>query len=464
MPTHKDISENRFRQALPALGILLLSVLFILVSGHLAEADNLSFIEKVRVGLHPDTVRIVLTVDRTPVLPDLTRTTTALHSVSLVGVMPGAGVHRSLVVRTPSFRKYLSRIRITYDPSARTTRLSVRFVHPVPPPKLFLLSHPHRIVMDFRIAGEKSPPPVAGSSSGKHRRRIVIPGKALPETPAPASASPSPHSAPSGSGPSLNISRPPVLTAVFSSPVRPFRVVLDAGHGGKDCGTTSLSGVCEKTLVLDIVKRLRRILIRDSRFRVILTRSDDHFVSLSDRTRIANESHGDLFLSVHANADPDRNIRGLETFLLNLHSSDAKAQRIAQRENSALGVSRGDLSAILLTLKINHKKKRSWELAHEIDDNLAHTLGANYPVRNLGIRQAPFYVIMGTTMPAVLTEVNFLSNRTDARLMDSSRFREETALALYRGIVAYYANVHPESRIPDASASLAHQEISSREP
>lgn len=464
MADQKDKTDNLLRQVLIVTGLFLFPILLIARSVLPAKADDLSFIEKVRVGLHPDTVRIVLTLDRRPDRPVLSGTTTARPSVGLIGVMPGAGVHRSLVVRTPSFRKYLSEINISYEPSDRTTRLSLRFVHPVPPPKVFILSSPHRIVMDFAISGEKHPGEVQKSSPGKHSRKIVIPGKPLPSALGPSYKPLSPHSAPSGSVPSVEKSRPPLLASGFPASGRPFRVVLDAGHGGRDCGTTSLSGICEKTLVLDIVKRLRKILDRDPRFQVILTRTDDHFVSLPDRTRIANESHGDLFLSVHANADPDPGVRGLETFLLNLHSSDARAQRIAQRENSALGVSRGDLSAILLTLKINHKKKRSWELAQEIDDNLAHTLGTNYPVRNLGIRQAPFYVIMGTTMPAVLTEVNFLSNKTDARLMDSSRFREETALALYRGIVAYYINVHPESRIPVVSAKLARQEISSREP
>ncbi len=465
MPDFKKNTDLLVRKSLIHPGPILFSLLILLVFPGLSPAADLSFIQKVRVGLHRHTVRIVLAMDRATAKPRLSSKTTDRPSVSLKGVMPGAGVHRSLVVRSPEFRKYLSAISIAYDPSGRTTRLSIRFVRPVPPPKIFMLSHPHRIVMDFAVGPGKGAAPVARTAPAHRRRRIVIPGKPLPPSSSPVTPSPAaPHSAPSGAVPSLDTSRPRLLAASFDPSARPFRVVLDAGHGGRDCGTTSVSGVCEKTLVLDIVKRLRRILDRDPRFLVILTRSDDHFVPLSERTRIANESHGDLFLSVHANADPDRSVRGMETFLLNLHSSDARAQRIAQRENSALGVSRGDLSAILLTLKINHKKKRSWELAQEIDGNLARSLEADYPVRDLGIRQAPFYVIMGTTMPAVLTEVNFLSNRTDARLMDSSRFRQKTAMALYRGIVAYYASVHPEATRPIPSVRLAHQELSSREP
>ena len=141
MPDKKDKTDNSLRQVLNIIGLFFFPILLIAHSVLPAKADNLSFIEKVRVGLHPDTVRIVLTLDRRPDRPLLSGTTTARPSVSLVGVMPGAGVHRSLVVRTPSFRKYLSAIHISYEPSDRTTRLSLRFVHPVPPPKGF---HPFK--------------------------------------------------------------------------------------------------------------------------------------------------------------------------------------------------------------------------------------------------------------------------------------------------------------------------------
>ena len=429
------------------------------------QAEPLAFIEHVRVGLHQKTVRIVLTLDRRPPSPVVRKKTTARPEIRLPGVMPGATVHRRLLVRNPSFRRYLSAVWIDYDPTDRSTRLSLRFVRPVGTPHVFVLSHPMRLVLDYPLPGKAagaSPSPASRKASSTPKpHRIVIPGKALPSPPKP---SPAPAT-PAPAAPSLPTATPPIpgegdgtpraLNALFSRPVHRFRVVLDAGHGGMDCGTMSVSGVCEKTLVLDIVRRLATILSRDHRFAVVLTRTGDRFIPLPERTRIANENRGDLFLSVHANADPDRSVRGIETFLLNLHSSDPRAQRIAQRENSALGVSKGDLSAILLTLKINHKKKRSWELANVIDRNLSETLRSDYPVRDLGVRQAPFYVIMGTTMPAVLAEVNFLSNRTDAGMMDSARFREETARGLYRGIVAYYRTVHPEERALRASAHVA---------
>lgn len=422
-------------------------------------AGQVSFIQKIRVGLHKNTVRVVLVMDSKASRPQSGPDTTRMPVISFPGVMPGATVHRSLTVRSPSFRKYLSSIQIQYVPESRKTLLTMQFLHPVPPPSVLILSHPDRLVLDFRIRGgngKPAPSPdhdVRGTRKSSGPRKLVIPGKNISDVPA---------SAPSEQPGPGEHSSPHAMAAVMRSSPRKFRIILDPGHGGKDCGTRSVSGICEKTLVLDIVKRLERILARDPHFEVILTRTDDHFIPLDQRTRIANENHGDLFLSVHANADPDHSVRGIETFLLNLHSSDSRAQSIAQRENSALGVSHGDLSAILLTLKINHKKKRSWELAKQIDDNLGGTLQSHYSeVRDLGIRQAPFYVIMGTTMPAVLAEINFLSNRSDARLMDSGRFREETAIGLYRGIIAYFKSVHPETRFHGVT-HLVRQELSSR--
>lgn len=442
--------------------LLVLLFPFTLPGIGLSYGSTLSFIQKVRVGLHRNTVRIVLVLDRAPGKPVFSRSASPSPVLTLRGTMPGAGVHRTVVVRTPTFKKYLSSIKIDYLPGTRSTRLNVKFSRSEPAPSYFVLTRPDRLVFDFPVGntGESSagksrstPPPLPARPE---KRRIIIPGKNISGTPDHPTGSPLTSPAPEGLSPAH------AEPAVLPEPSRRFRIILDAGHGGKDCGTLSVEGTCEKILVLDIVKRLSRLLARNPHFAVILTRTDDRFIPLEMRTRIANENRGDLFLSVHANADPDHSVRGLETFLLNLHSSDPRAQRIAERENSALGISHGDLSSILLTLKINHKKKRSWELAQNVEDSLSRTLKSRYPsVKNLGIRQAPFYVIMGTTMPAVLAEVNFLSNDSDARLMSSSDFREQTAVGLYRGIIAYFENVHPETRFDRPRNPQARQVLTS---
>ena len=255
---------------------------------------------------------------------------------------------------------------------------------------------------------------------------------------------------------------PRILPAAFSpSPslaprIPRFRVVLDPGHGGKDCGTLGVNGICEKDLVLDIALDLRKRLESDGRFKVLMTRDQDVFIPLKERTDMANRWRGDLFLSIHANSDPNRTVRGLETFLLNLRSSDERSREVATRENTVLGVSHGDLGAILLTLRVNHKKKRSLEFAGDLNRSFTRNLEGRYQsVRNLGIRQAPFYVIMGTAMPAALTEINFLSNPEDARIMASRKYRQLVAQALYRGIVQYYRQVHPEIQAENSRTPLA---------
>lgn len=411
-----------------------------ILSPEVAKAENgLGFIKKVRIGLHSDKVRLVVELDAPfPGKPDYTPGT--VGKLVLKGVMPSPTLHERLVVQSKELKKHLRRIVIQYRPNSRETVLTVEGSVADSSPRSFSLSSPNRIVVDFPfsalLSGHAKPKTTRSETHSKSeapnparpgQKVYVIPGKKL-----------------SGSETSPSVLSPK-KTVGFDSVSPRFRVVLDPGHGGKDCGTKSVDGTCEKDLVLDITRRVARLLHEDNRFSVFLTRDSDVFIPLKDRTRMANNWKGDLYLSIHANADPDPSVRGIETFLLNLRSSDPRAREVAERENSELGLSRGDLGAILLTLRVNHKKKHSWEFAQDVDLKLSETLSEKYPgVKDLGIRQAPFYVIMGTVMPAVLAEINFLSNRSDARLMSDSGYREHVAVGLYQGIVQYYRRVHPE--------------------
>lgn len=367
------------------------------------------------------------------------------------------------------FKKLIREITVTYKPGKRTTVLIVMENTTLGAPHIFNLSSPSRVVIDYPVKGHpeknaqgnaparkkshkgttavtSSPPskpsPAIQTKPGNNGKVYIIPGKKLQEKKKETGTTVAP---------------PPVaIESDYTLPIktRRMRVVLDAGHGGKDCGTTSVNGYCEKDLVLDIVRRLGLLLSQDGRFQVFYTRTDDSFISLKDRTRIANRDHGDLFLSVHANADPDPSVRGIQTYLLTLHSKDKRAMALAKRENASLGAA-GDLGAILLTLRINHKKKHSMELASSLDNALIGTLSSHYSgIRDFGIKHAPFYVIMGTSMPAVLTEVNFLSNRKDAALMAQGRYRQRVAQGLYQGIISYDRWVHPEKINRLASANL----------
>ncbi|MCL4460399.1 MAG: N-acetylmuramoyl-L-alanine amidase [Nitrospirae bacterium] len=426
--------------------VVFLVLVGIFPGGSSAFARNgIGLIQTIRVGLHANRIRIVVVPDKLPKDAPVF-TPGPKGALDFPGLMPSPSIHRKLVAHSVSLKHHFREIDIHYTPQNRETHLTITGSISESTPHVFTLRHPDRIVVDFPFSGPVSsgkqkssgkkadaPPPRPG------QKVIVIPGKKVSQRKAPrilpAAFSPSPSLAP-------RIPR--------------FRVVLDPGHGGKDCGTLGVNGICEKDLVLDIALDLRKRLESDGRFKVLMTRDQDVFIPLKERTDMANRWRGDLFLSIHANSDPNRTVRGLETFLLNLRSSDERSREVATRENTVLGVSHGDLGAILLTLRVNHKKKRSLEFAGDLNRSFTRNLEGRYQsVRNLGIRQAPFYVIMGTAMPAALTEINFLSNPEDARIMASRKYRQLVAQALYRGIVQYYRQVHPEIQAENSRTPLA---------
>jgi len=216
------------------------------------------------------------------------------------------------------------------------------------------------------------------------------------------------------------------------------RVVIDAGHGGKDEGATGKNGVLEKEIVLDVSRRLAKIL-EANRLDVILTRETDRFVPLEVRTARANDARGDLFVSIHANAASARQARGIETYFVSLEASDAASRLVADRENEALG--RGgpaspqfDPFLALLGDMISTD--------HLADSNafakLAQAELANVDqISSRGVKQAPFVVLMGVQMPAALVEIGFLSNRRDAASLGTTAHRKRIAEALARAVMAF---------------------------
>jgi len=215
-------------------------------------------------------------------------------------------------------------------------------------------------------------------------------------------------------------------------------VVLDAGHGGRDEGAIGPSGLQEKELVLDVVQRVARRL-RDRGLTVVLTREDDRFLSLEERTAVANDARADLFLSIHANASRSRKPIGVETYFAALDASDESARAVAERENSALGAtappppSRDPLAAILGDLIESQHMEESSEFA-----KLAQTrLAAIDRARSRGVKQAPFVVLMGVQMPASLVEIGFLSNPLEERGLRQSKRREAIAAALSEAVTDF---------------------------
>jgi N-acetylmuramoyl-L-alanine amidase len=219
------------------------------------------------------------------------------------------------------------------------------------------------------------------------------------------------------------------------------RIVVDPGHGGHDSGAVGPSGLQEKDVVLAIGLKLRELLKDELGLDVVMTRSADVFIPLEERTAIANKVNADLFLSVHANAAPNRNASGIETYYLNLAKTE-KAAQLAAKENGTSLEKVSVLQAILFDLMANYKLNDSAHLADEVQKALHKKARAQYAdVKNLGVKQGPFYVLVGATMPSILVETAFLSNaQEEARLKDPA-YRDLTAEGILDGVRGYISSL-----------------------
>ncbi len=216
------------------------------------------------------------------------------------------------------------------------------------------------------------------------------------------------------------------------------RVVIDPGHGGVDDGATGPTGLKEKDATLAISLKLKEKLEKQG-YEVLLTREMDRFVSLEDRARFANRSKGDLFVSVHCNAYKDRKLRGTETYTLNV-TSDRYAIRLAARENAASERTLSDLQFILADLATKANTDESRKLARAVQSELISAQeGSKGKVRDLGVKQALFYVLLGAKMPSVLVETAFISNPEDEKLLADAGHQQEFASAIAEGIERFTA-------------------------
>jgi N-acetylmuramoyl-L-alanine amidase len=216
------------------------------------------------------------------------------------------------------------------------------------------------------------------------------------------------------------------------------RIAIDPGHGGSDTGAMGPHGLVEKNLCLDVALRLGQLIEKNiSGAKVIYTRKDDRFVPLEERTAIANRANADLFISIHANSSDVQDARGVETYYLNLAASP-ESMRLATRENALAETSLHDLPTLLQKIERNVKITESRQLAAEIQDALSARLQlVSRGETNRGVKQAPFVVLTGATMPAILSEISFVSNASDESLLLESAQRQRVAEGLYRGIAAY---------------------------
>ncbi len=225
-----------------------------------------------------------------------------------------------------------------------------------------------------------------------------------------------------------------------SIPRRPL-IVIDPGHGGEDQGAKGVDGIIEKEIVLEISKELEQLLKDRLRAKTFLTRSTDIFIPLADRTKLANDRNADLFVSVHANASEYKTAHGIETYYLD-NTSEKSSLKLADRENASLNYGakqNTDLSFIFSDLIQNMKLDDSISLAHQVQDSLSGTLSRYYQgVNNLGVKKAPFYVLVGAHMPCVLVEVSFIDHPMEGKRLGEKRYQKLIAQSLYEGIKKYF--------------------------
>jgi N-acetylmuramoyl-L-alanine amidase len=219
------------------------------------------------------------------------------------------------------------------------------------------------------------------------------------------------------------------------------KIVIDPGHGGHDTGTIGPHGLEEKDLVLDVSRRLGKLLEARLGAEVIFTRRDDTFIPLETRTSIANQEEADLFVSVHANSSRDPDARGVETYYLNFTSS-SEALDVAARENAASDKSIHELQDLVKKIALKEKIEESQEFASDVQQSLHSGLSTKNPgLRNRGVKKAPFIVLIGANMPSILAEISFVSNPGDEHRLRTPEYRQKIAESLYHGISKYVSGL-----------------------
>jgi len=213
------------------------------------------------------------------------------------------------------------------------------------------------------------------------------------------------------------------------------RIVIDPGHGGHDPGALG-KRISEAELVLDVGLRLEKLLVKAG-YAVVMTRRNNTFIALEERTAIANREAADLFLSIHANAGRNPQARGVETYFLNF-ATNPDAIAVAARENASSGQVMHNLPDIVRAITLNAKIDESRDFAVAVQRSMVKRLRAQNPqLKDLGVKQAPFVVLIGARMPSVLAEISFITNSQEGALLRTQSYRERIAEALFDAVVSY---------------------------
>jgi N-acetylmuramoyl-L-alanine amidase len=388
------------------------------------NASSVSTLKAVRREVLPDAIRITLELEHEAMfheerLDGPSRVFVDLENTRAVDALKDATIaFPDDVVRQARVGRQLdNRTRVVLDLQG-AGRYSV-----------YSLYNPYRVVIDF----ERAAPVVLATRE--------VPGAtwAPPPSPpaAPARVEP-PKTAAANTNGGFSLSRQLGLGI--------SRVVIDPGHGGHDPGA-QITGLNEADLVLDIALRLEKLLLQEPGVEVVLTRRTNAYVQLEERTAIANRSGADLFLSIHANASANAEVRGFETYFLNFAPNPA-AEAIAARENAGSSKTMSSLPEIVKAIALNNKLDESRDFASMVQTSMVERLRkANKNARNLGVKQAPFMVLIGATMPSVLAEVSFLTNRQEATLLRTPAYRQQLAEALFSGVTKYQQSLKKTPKV-----------------
>jgi len=386
------------------------------VPGHIARltgadgASQASTLKAIRREALPDALRMTLELDREAVfyeerLDGPPRVLVDLRNTQPVGALKDATIpFPEDVVRQARIGRHPDKgMRVVFDLDG-AGRYSV-----------YSLYNPYRIVIDFERTSAKDAKTAALVAS-------------TPSPPGPVSTAPPPAPAATNARGGFSLSRQLGLGI--------SRVVIDPGHGGHDPGAR-IPGLNEAELVLDVALRLEKLLQKEPGVDVVLTRRGNTYVALEERTAIANRAGADLFLSIHVNASSNPAIRGFETYFLNF-APNPEAEAIAARENAGSSRTMGNLPDIVKAITLNNKRDESRDLAAMLQTALDQRLRrVDTSARSLGVKQAPFMVLIGATMPSALAEIAFLTNEDDATLLRSSGYRQQIAEALLAGVMKY---------------------------
>jgi N-acetylmuramoyl-L-alanine amidase len=412
------------------------------------EGDS-DLVRHVRIGRHPNqTTRVVLDA----------------AGISSYSVYPIYNPYRLVIdcLRASSSGKPVQLVAAAAPIPARPMRLkpeaAVKGVKPpvieLPPPIPPRLAS-HRVAPAFSLALPKSQPLATASLAAAYvpplSTRAIMSAIATVPAAAPAAAGliaaaliPTPPSIPSSptvSPTAVGTATPPAAPSNLSMArqlgLGVSRIVIDPGHGGHDPGAKGKGGVTEAELVLDVSLRLQKLLEKVPGVEVILTRQVDCFIALQERTAIANREGADLFLSIHANASANEQAHGVETYFLNF-ANNLNAASVAARENAASGQAMAALPDFVKAITLNNKADESRDFAGIVQSALVdHLQETNKQVKNLGVKQAPFLVLIGASMPSVLTEVSFVTNPQEAKLLKNNAYRQKIAESLFEAIRRY---------------------------